>query len=144
MDLRVLVLVADHDLGELVRTQVENLGCRCSLAETYAEAGPALGWADAAVVDLAGDGLDDLNRLRVEAPTVRTLAIAPDVEGEKAARSAGVDQVLVEPFSIAEIADRVRLLAREPGDAEVVDLRTGERKAAPPVDDAPWWATKTH
>jgi DNA-binding response OmpR family regulator len=144
MDLRVLVLVADHDFGQVVRTQVENLGCRCSLAETYDEAGPAIGWADAAVIDLAGDGLDDLNRLRVEAPAMRILAIAPDAMGESAAANAGVDQILVEPFSIVEIAERVRLLARDSGDAEVVDLRTGERATAPEVDDAPWWATKTH
>jgi DNA-binding response OmpR family regulator len=142
MDLRVLVLVADHDLAELVRTQVENLGCRCSMAETYAEAAPALAWADAAVVDLAGDGLDDLNRLRVESPTVRTLAIAPDEAAQRAAESAGVDRVLLEPFSVVDIAEAARALGFRRGDAEVVDLRTGERTAAPAVDDAPWWATR--
>ena len=38
MDLRVLVLIADHDLGELVRAQVENLGCPCNLVESYDQA----------------------------------------------------------------------------------------------------------
>jgi DNA-binding response OmpR family regulator len=141
MDLRVLVLIADHDLGELVRAQVENLGCSCSLAETYDEASTALGWADAAIVDLAGNGLDDLNRLRVEAPMVRTLAIAPDLAHEAAARSAGVGHVLVEPFSIADVVDGVRAMGRGP-EAAVVDLRTGERAPAPVVEDAPWWATR--
>lgn len=141
MDLRVLVLTPDNALGELVRTQVENLGCTCSRAETYDEGSTALSWADAAIVDLAGDGLDDLNRLRVEAPLVRVLGIAPDKKAAKAAKSAGADRVLVEPFSIADVIDGIRAMAPS-SDAQVVDLRTGERSAAPVVDDAPWWATR--
>lgn len=141
MDLRVLVLTADQDLGELVRTQVENLGCTCSRADTYDDGSSALSWADAAIVDLAGDGVDDLNRLRIEAPLVKVLAIAPDRKLAKAAKAAGSDQVLVEPFSIADVIDAIRAMAPS-NDAEVVDLRTGERSAAPAVDDAPWWATR--
>jgi DNA-binding response OmpR family regulator len=141
MDLRVLVLSADQDLGDLVRTQVENLGCTCSRAATYDEGSTALSWADAAIVDLAGEGLDDLNRLRVEAPLVRVLGIAPDKKVAKGARSAGADHVLIEPFSIADVIDAIRAMAPS-SDAQVVDLRTGERTAAPQVDDAPWWATR--
>lgn len=141
MDLRVLVLTADTELGELVRAQVDNLGCSSSIATTYDQGSTALGWADAVVIDLAGDGVEDLNRLRLEAPMVRVLAIAPDLQHEASARTAGVQRVLVEPLSIADIADGVRGLGRQP-DAEVVDLRTGERAAAPAVDDAPWWATR--
>lgn len=140
MDLRVLVLTGDLGLSELLRAQVENLGCHCTLRETYDDASPSIDWADAAIIDLAGDGLDDLNRLRIEAPRVRILAIAPDVEQEGAARSAGADQVLVEPFSIADVIEAVRSLGPN-GDAQVVDLRTGIATAAPAVDDAPWWAT---
>ena len=142
MDLRVLVLTADHDLGELVRAQVDNLGCRCSLAETYDEGSSALAWADAAIVDLAGDGLEDLYRLRIEAPLVRVLAIAPDATVEDAGRSAGADPVVVEPFSVADLVAAVRSLAPNPTDAEVVDLRTGARTAAPAVEDAPWFSTR--
>lgn len=141
MDLRVLVLIADPDLGQLIRTQVDNLGCSCSVAPTYDAATKALSWADAAIVDLDGDGLDDLNRLRVEVPTMRTIAIAPDHDRATSARSAGVDQVLVEPFSIADVVAAVRSL-RPTVDAAVVDLRTGLVTAAPAVDDAPWWATR--
>jgi DNA-binding response OmpR family regulator len=141
MDLRVLVLSADHDLGELVRTQVENLGCRSSLAETYDEGSTALGWCDAAIVDLAGAGLDYLNQLRVEAPLVRVLAIAPDEALEAGARLAGADRILVEPFSIAEVIEAIRAMALNT-DAEIVDLRTGARTPAPEVEDAPWWATR--
>jgi len=142
MDLRVLVLSADHALAELVRAQVENLGNRCSMAETYRDAGPALSWAEAAIVDLASaDGIDDLHRLRVELPKARILAIAPDESQADAARDAGAHQVLLEPFSVADIVGAVRMLYRA-SDAEVVDLRTGERTAAPVVDDAPWWATR--
>lgn len=140
MDLRVLVLTADHDLGELVRAQVENLGCRCSVAETYDEGSSALSWADAAVVDLVGDGLDDLNRLRVEAPMVHVLAIAPDPALEAQARTVGAARVLVEPFTVADVIDGIRSM--DHSGAEVIDLTTGERKAAPVVDDAPWWATR--
>jgi DNA-binding response OmpR family regulator len=140
MDLRVLVLTADHDLGELVRAQVENLGCRCSVAETYDEGSSALSWADAAVVDLVGDGLDDLNRLRVEAPMVHVLAIAPDPALEAAARSVGAARVLVEPLTVTDVIDGIRSM--DHSGAAVIDLTTGERKAAPVVDDAPWWATR--
>ncbi len=35
MDLRVVVLSADLALGELVRAQVDNLGCRCAVVDTY-------------------------------------------------------------------------------------------------------------
>jgi DNA-binding response OmpR family regulator len=141
MDLRVLVLTADLGLSELVRAQVENLGCVCTLRETYDEASSAIDWADAAIVDLVDDGIDDLCRLRVEAPRVRILAIAPDVVQERAARDAGADQVLVEPFAIADVVEAVRALGPS-GDALVVDLRTGVATPAPEVADAPWWATR--
>src|SRR5688500_17054734 len=78
MDLRVLVLTEDPGLAELLRTQIENLGSACTLRETYDELSPILDWADAAVIDLAGDGLDDLNRLRVESPRLRVLAVATE------------------------------------------------------------------
>lgn len=141
MDLRVLVITGDLGLSELLRTQVENLGCHCTLRETYDDASPGIDWADAAIIDLVGDGLDDLNRLRVEAPRVRILAIAPDATQEGAARSAGADRVLLEPFSIADVIEGVRALGPS-GDARVIDLRTGVAAAAPAVDDAPWWATR--
>lgn len=141
MDLRVLVLIADRDLGELVRAQVENLGCRCSHVESYDDAGTALSWADAVIVDLVGPGLDELSRLRVEAPRVRTLAIAPDAALEATARSVGADHVLSEPFSVVDLVTAVRAMDRS-ADAEVVDLRTGDRTAAPAVEGAPWFSTR--
>ena len=141
MDLRVLVLTADPGLSELIRAQVENLGCVCTLRDTYDEASLAIDWADAAIVDLVGEGIDDLCRLRVEAPRVRILAIAPDAVQEKAARSAGADQVLVEPFAIADVVAAVRSLG-SPGEALVVDIRTGVATPAPEAADAPWWASR--
>jgi DNA-binding response OmpR family regulator len=140
MDLRVIVLTADTGLAELLRTQVENLGGACTVRETYDDAGPSLDWADAAIIDLAGDGLDDLNRFRVECPRLRVLAIATDSTQEAAARTAGADEVLVEPFSIADVVDVVRRLGPT-GAAQVIDLRTGEVTEAPPVVDGPWFAT---
>jgi DNA-binding response OmpR family regulator len=140
MDLRVLVLTKDVGLAELLRTQVENLGGACTLRETYDEMSPLLEWADAAIIDLAGDGLDDLNRLRVESPRLRVLAVATEASQEDAARSAGADDVLVEPFSISDVVEAVRKLGPIET-AQVIDLRTGEVQAAPEVAEKPWYAT---
>jgi DNA-binding response OmpR family regulator len=140
MDLRVLVLTKDGGLADVLRTQVENLGGACTLRETYDELSPSLLWGDAAIIDLAGDGLDDLNRLRVECPRLRVLAIATDQGDEEAARSAGADQVLAEPFSIADIVERIRRLAPMEA-ATVIDLATGEVTTAPTPVEGPWFAT---
>jgi DNA-binding response OmpR family regulator len=144
MDLRVLVLTRDLGLAELLRTQVENLGAAVNLRGSYDEAGASLDWADAAVIDLAGSGLDDLNRLRVESPRLRVLAIAMDTLQEGSARSAGADEVLVEPFAITDVVEGVRRLSpvAADSDATVIDLATGEATTAPAVDDGPWWATR--
>ena len=141
MDLRVLVLTKDLGVAELLRTQVENLGGATTVRETYDELGPSLEWADAAIIDLAGDGLDDLSRLRVECPRLRVLAIAMDADQEAAARSAGADEVMVEPFAVADVIDAIRKLGPTPGSAEVIDLRTGEVSQAPTEVEGPWFAT---
>src|SRR5215218_3746062 len=57
MDLRVLVLTGDQGLADLVRSQAENLGCACTMRDSYDGASASIGWADAAVIDLEGDGL---------------------------------------------------------------------------------------
>lgn len=141
MDLRVLVLTRDLGLSELVRAQVENLGCACNLRDAYDDAGASIDWADAAIIDLVGEGLDDLNRLRVEAPRVRILGIAPDEAHADEARAAGADQVLVEPFAIMALVEAVRGLGPTESGA-VIDLRTGARVATPEVADAPWFSTR--
>ena len=140
MDLRALVLTKDADLGAVLRTQVENLGGACTLRETYDELSSSLTWADAAIIDLAGDGLDDLNRLRVESPRLRVLAVATNASDEEAARLAGADDVLLEPFSIADIVDGIRRLAPLTT-TQVIDLSTGEVSTAPTPVEGPWFAT---
>ena len=140
MDLRALVLTKDADLGAVLRTQVENLGGACTLRETYDALSSSLTWADAAIIDLAGDGLDDLNRLRVESPRLRVLAVATNASDEEAARSAGADDVLLEPFSIADIVDGIRRLAPLTT-TQVIDLSTGEVSTAPTPVEGPWFAT---
>ena len=140
MDLRALVLTKDADLGDVLRTQVENLGGACTLRETYDELSSSLTWADAAIIDLAGDGLDDLNRLRVESPRLRVLAVATNASDEEAARLAGADDVLLEPFSIADIVDGIRRLAPLTT-TQVIDLSTGEVSTAPTPVEGPWFAT---
>ena len=139
MDLRVLVLTKDLGMAELLRTQVENLGGATNVRETYDEMSSSLDWADAAIIDLAGDGLDDLNRLRVECPRLRVLAVATDPVHEDAARSAGADEVMVEPFSVADIVNAIRKLG--PTGADVIDLRTGEVTKTPAAVEGPWFAT---
>jgi DNA-binding response OmpR family regulator len=141
MDLRVVVLTTDKALGELIRAQADNLGCRCTIAATYEEASTSLSWAEAAVVDLVDDGVEMLCRLRIEAPRLRVLAVSPDAEAGAAAASAGADRVLSEPFSIPELADALRAVGG--GVEGVIDLRVGAAAAAPRVaDDSPWWATR--
>jgi DNA-binding response OmpR family regulator len=140
MELRVIVLTSDPGLSELLRAQVENLGCATNTARSYDEAVGVLEWADAALVDLADQGLHDLRRLRDAAPDVRTLAVVTEEEqAEEAAELA--DSVLVEPFSIPDLLASIRQLAR-PAGGELIDLRSGDRTSAPEPDDAPWWATR--
>ena len=143
MDKRVLLLTADKGLGDLVRAQVENLGCRCTVADGLEAGIGAVDWAEVAILDLATEDLSSLRRLRDEASGVRTLVIAPDELEAEPARHAGVEGVVVEPFSIPELVAAFREVAgASAGDATVVDLRTGQPQAAPQVDDAPWWATR--
>lgn len=136
----MLVLSADANFGALVQAQVDNLGCATNLALTYDEGSTKLAWAEAAVVDLAGDGLDDLYGLRVEAPMLRILAIAPDEERAEAARSAGVNHLLVEPFSITDIGAAVRAL--DVATDNVVDLRDHATQPEQSDESKPWWATR--
>ena len=140
MDLRALVLTKDLGVAELLRTQVENLGGACTVRDTYDELSRSFDWADAVVVDLAGDGLDDLNRLRVECPRLRVLAVATNADDEAAARSAGADEVMVEPFTVADVVEAIRRLGPT-GAAQVIDLRTGAVTEAPVAVEGPWFAT---
>ncbi|MFP5255061.1 MAG: hypothetical protein ACLGI8_04335 [Acidimicrobiia bacterium] len=143
MDKRVLLLTADKGLGDLVRAQVENLGCRCTVADGLETGLGAVDWAEVAILDLATEDLTSLRRLRDEAPAVRTLVIAPDDLQAGPARNAGVEGVLVEPFSIPELVAAVREVAgSNGGDAAVVDLRADGSQTVEPADDVPWWATR--
>jgi len=140
MDLRVVVLTKDEGLGGVLRAQVENLGGACTLRDNYDELSSSLHWADAAIIDLAGDGIDDLNRMRVECPRLRVLAVATAIGDEEAARSAGADDVLTEPFSIADIVESIRRLAPM-STTQVIDLATGQVSTAPTPVEGPWFAT---
>jgi|GEM_PF-4653983 DNA-binding response OmpR family regulator len=144
MDKRVLLLTADKGLGDLVRAQVENLGCRCTVADGLGTGIGAVDWAELAILDLATEELGSLRRLREEAPGVRTLVIAPDDLQAEPARNAGVEGILVEPFSIPELVTALREVDSPAagGDDVLVDLRADRSPAAPVADDAPWWATR--
>ena len=59
-----------------------------------------------------------------------------------AARSAGADEVMVEPFAVADVIDAIRKLGpTASASAEVIDLRTGEVSEAPAEVEGPWFAT---
>lgn len=141
MDLRVLLVTGDRGLAELIRAQVDNLGCRCNVVERP-DAG-SLAWAEAIIADITEIGLDGFDALRIEAPLARVLAVAQDEEQAEAVRTGGASEVLVEPFSISEVMDAVRRLGPPSVDARVLDLRTGASMPAPEVEDAPWWATRS-
>lgn len=140
MDLRVIVLAGDMGFSAMLRAQVENLGCVCNTALDLDEALAALEWADAAVIDLAGDGLEQLERLRVAAPELRVLGIAPDAAQAKPAKELHA-AVLIEPFAIPDLVQAVRGLERPAAGDSVIDLRDAPSPAAE-SDDAPWWATR--
>jgi DNA-binding response OmpR family regulator len=150
VDAKMLVVTSDRALAELLRPQVENQGSECTVVESYDEASRLLGWADSLIVDLElpCGGLDSIQRLQVESPDLRIIAIATNEVDALAAEGLGLDQVLREPFSIADVVAAVRSVATaRPGDAQVIDLRapvTGatETAGAALVDDRPWWATR--
>jgi CheY-like chemotaxis protein len=144
---KMLVLTADPGLCELLRPQVENQGCDCYVAESYDEAAQLLGRAEALLVDLElpGGGLDAIRRLLVEAPELRIVAIATNAADASAAEAIGVQRVLQEPLSIADVVDAVRSAAAPTAGAEVIELRTPVTDTAGVLsfeDDLPWWATR--
>ena len=124
MDLRVLVLTKDLGLAELLRTQVENLGGACTVRETYDElsrrsTGPtppsSTSPATASTTSTACGSSAHACGCWPSPPTPRQ---------EDAARSAGADEVLVEPFAIADIVDAdPRRLGPMRASAQVIDLR---------------------
>jgi DNA-binding response OmpR family regulator len=144
MDMRVLLMSADRHVADLIRAQVENLGCRTTVASSFEAASGALDWAEAAIVDLAGEAVDDLLRLRVAVPSLPILAVARDELEAAPARHAWVSGVLVEPFSITELVTAVRALQPEarPSGGAVIDLRTRPHLAPGLTEDDLWWATR--
>ena len=140
MELRLIVMSGDSSMAEMLRAQAENIGCRCNSAAGYDEAVGELEWADAVLIDLAGDGIADLTKLRKAAPDLHTLAIAVDVKQARRARKLGADLVLEEPFAIPDLVEGIRSLQAPASD--VVDLRDAEVAPVPEPDDAPWWATR--
>ena len=141
MDLRVLVLTGDLDLASLVQGQAENLGCSCNVESSYEGASGEPDWADVAIVDLAGEGFNDLHRMRVETPRVRILAVAADAATGDQARQAGAEFVLLEPLVLAELLAALRAL-QPVTDPPAIDPRTGEAFGPAEESDAPWWATR--
>lgn len=134
MDLRTLVITDDSALEALVRSQVENLGCPCNVADSYQDAVSRLPWADVAIVDL-GPGVELLHQVRIEAPTVDVVAIVTDESLSAEVLAAGAVSVLSEPFNVSDLVDAMRAL--RPPEPPVIDLTLDTQ-----VEDAPWWASR--
>jgi two-component system, OmpR family, response regulator len=135
---RVLVIEDESPMAALVRQSLTEAGHAVDVAET-GEA--ALTWVDRAHYDaivldvmLPGiDGLEVCRRLRqwrVPAP-ILLLTARDDVEDRVAGLDAGADDYLVKPFAFAELAARLRALARRPVPALGTVLEAGELRLDP-------------
>ena len=144
MDARMLVVSADRGLVELLRPQVENVGCESRLADCAAEVDRHLAWADAMLLDLElpDGGMDVLRHARDEAADVQVVAVATNETDAVLASDLGAVRVLLEPFSITDVVEAVRAVGTPTG-AKVIDLRDKvSARLADEADDRPWFATQ--
>ncbi|SIO89726.1 response regulator transcription factor [Nocardiopsis sp. JB363] len=134
--MRVLLIEDDEDLAEVVAVGLRREHLAVDLAGSLAEATEYLCVTDydVACLDLGlpdGDGLDLWRRMREEGlrrpGRVLVLTARDAVADRIAGLDAGADDYLVKPFSVAELAARVRALSRrrdrEPGEIGAGDVR---------------------
>jgi len=119
--MRVLVVEDESAMAALLRQSLTEAGHAVDVADT-GEA--ALEWIDLAhydaiVLDVMLPGIDGfevcrrLRRWQVPAP-ILLLTAKDAVEDRVAGLDAGADDYLVKPFALAELAARLRALARRP------------------------------
>jgi two-component system OmpR family response regulator len=136
--MRILVVEDETRLATLVRRGLEEEGHAVDLAVTGEE---ALDWIEAAAFDaivldvmLPGlDGLDVCRRLRrrrVQTP-ILLLTARDAVPDRVAGLDAGADDYLVKPFAFAELAARLRALARRSPETAATVLEVGEVRLDP-------------
>lgn len=138
--MRILVVEDEARLGSLLRRALTEEGHAVDLA---ADSEDALAWIgnypasyDAIVLDIMLPGVDGLEvcrrlrRSRIQTPILLLTArdtVADRVEG----LDAGSDDYLVKPFAFAELAARLRALARRPPETRDIILAAGAVRLDP-------------
>lgn len=128
---RLLVIEDNERLAALIAEGLAGLGYRSDIAHSLADADAALAVAafDAIVLDLGlpdGDGLDWLRgRQPASEPPALILTARGGLEDRVNGLDAGADDYLVKPFSVEELAARLRALLRRPGRRAEPVLKVG-------------------
>jgi len=131
---RLLVIEDNERLAALIAEGLAGLGYRSDIAHSLADADAALAVAafDVLVLDLGlpdGDGLDWLRaRQPAGEPPALILTARGGLEDRVNGLDAGADDYLVKPFSVEELAARLRALLRRPGRRTDPILRVGPIK----------------
>lgn len=144
--MRLLVVEDEPRLATLLRRGLTEEGHAVDLSGSGEE---ALEWTDTATFDAIVldvmlpqiDGLEVCRRLRkrrIHTP-VLLLTARDAVQDRVAGLDAGADDYLVKPFAFAELAARLRALARRPPESNETILRVGEL-ALDPATHRAWRA----
>jgi DNA-binding response OmpR family regulator len=130
--MRILVVEDEPDLALAVAAGLRRDGYAVDVAADHAEAMDRAAYTtyDLVCLDLNlpdGDGLDICRRLvdEAERPKVLMLTARGSVEDRIAGLDTGADDYLVKPFSLAELAARVRALLRRDAPTGSSLLRVG-------------------
>ena len=136
--MRILVVEDEPRLARLLRQTLVEDGHAVDLA---ADGEEALDWSttcphDAIILDVLLPGIDGLEvcrrlrHARVQTP-ILLLTARDAVVHRVAGLDAGADDYLVKPFAFAELAARLRALARRPHEADATMLLAGEVRLDP-------------